>query len=45
MTFIKNQLRYLLAGFVFWSDSGHYNVIGNENGAEFMTCPEIVTLE
>jgi beta-mannanase len=33
-----------LAGFVFWSDSGHYNVIGNENGAEFMACPKIVTL-
>jgi mannan endo-1,4-beta-mannosidase len=34
-----------LAGFVFWSDSGHYNVIGNENGAEFMACPKIVTLD
>jgi len=34
-----------LAGFVFWSDSGHYNVIGNENGAEFMACPGIITLE
>jgi len=34
-----------LAGFVFWSDSGHYNVIGNRNGAELMACPRIVTLE
>ena len=33
-----------LAGFVFWSDNGHYNVIGNENGPELMACPEIITL-
>jgi len=34
-----------LAGFVFWSDSGHYNIIGNQNGPEFMADPRIVTLE
>ena len=34
-----------LAGFVFWSDSGFYNVIGNDNGPELMAHPEIVTLE
>ncbi|MFC2124765.1 glycoside hydrolase family 26 protein [Bacteroidota bacterium] len=34
-----------LAGFVFWSDAGHYNIIGNLNGPEFMTDPRIVTLE
>lgn len=34
-----------LAGFVFWSDSGHYNVVGNENGAELMASPRIVTLK
>ncbi len=34
-----------LAGFVFWSDSGHYNVIGNKNGARFMASPGIITLE
>jgi hypothetical protein len=34
-----------LAGFVFWSDDGHYNVIGNKNGAELMSHPKIVTLE
>ncbi len=34
-----------LAGFVFWSDNGHYNVIGNENGPELMRCPKIITLE
>ena len=34
-----------LAGFVFWSDDGHYNVIGNDNGPELMACPEIITLE
>ena len=33
-----------LAGFVFWSDDGHYNVIGNNNGAELMVHPKIVTL-
>jgi mannan endo-1,4-beta-mannosidase len=34
-----------LAGFVFWSDDGHYNVIGNQNGPELMASPKIVTLE
>jgi hypothetical protein len=34
-----------LAGFVFWSDNGHYNVIGNKNGAELMAHPGIITLE
>jgi hypothetical protein len=34
-----------LAGFVFWSDDGHYNVIGNNNGPELMAHPRIVTLE
>jgi len=34
-----------LAGFVFWSDNGHYNVIGNNSGPELMACPKIVTLE
>jgi mannan endo-1,4-beta-mannosidase len=34
-----------MAGFVFWSDSGHYNVVGNENGRELMGRAEIVTLE
>ncbi len=34
-----------LAGFVFWSDEGHYNVVGSLNGREFMAHPQIVTLE
>lgn len=34
-----------LAGFVFWSDSGFYNVVGNRNGAELMASPKIITLE
>ena len=34
-----------LAGFVFWSDAGFYNVVGNLNGPEFMADPKIVTLE
>lgn len=34
-----------LAGFVFWSDRGHYNIIGNLNGPEFMADPKIITLE
>jgi len=34
-----------LAGFVFWSDAGFYNVLGNENGPELMTHPKIITLE
>jgi len=34
-----------LAGFVFWSDSGFYNVVGNNNGPQLMARPEIVTLE
>ena len=33
-----------LAGFVFWSDEGFYNVVGNRNGREFVTDPKIVTL-
>jgi hypothetical protein len=33
-----------LAGFVFWSDAGFYNVVGNLNGRELMTHPRIVTL-
>jgi mannan endo-1,4-beta-mannosidase len=34
-----------LAGFVFWSDAGFYNVIGNHNGPELMNHPAIVTLQ
>ncbi len=34
-----------LAGFVFWSDEGFYNVVGNQNGAELMACPKIITLK
>jgi len=34
-----------LAGFVFWSDDGHYNVIGNNNGRELMASDKIVTLK
>jgi len=34
-----------LAGFVFWSDEGFYNIIGNLNGPEFMADPRIVTME
>ncbi|MFC2124766.1 glycoside hydrolase family 26 protein [Bacteroidota bacterium] len=34
-----------LAGFVFWSDRGHYNIIGNLNGPEFMADPKIITTE
>jgi hypothetical protein len=33
-----------LAGFVFWSDSGFYNVVGNLNGPELMARPEIIVL-
>jgi mannan endo-1,4-beta-mannosidase len=33
-----------LAGFVFWSDDGFYNVVGNLNGPEFMAHPKIITL-
>jgi len=33
-----------LAGFVFWSDEGFYNVVGNRNGRELMTHPRIATL-
>ena len=33
-----------LAGFVFWSDEGFYNVVGNLKGRELMTHPNIVTL-
>jgi hypothetical protein len=34
-----------LAGFVFWSDEGFYNVIGNRNGRELMTHRGVVTAE
>ncbi len=34
-----------MAGFVFWSDDGHYNVVGNDNGRELMNNPKIVTLK
>ncbi len=34
-----------LAGFVFWSDSGYYNIIGNNNGPELMASSRTVTLE
>ena len=34
-----------LAGFVFWSDDGFYNVVGNVNGAELMANPKIITLK
>ncbi|MEQ8531943.1 MAG: glycosyl hydrolase [Imperialibacter sp.] len=34
-----------LAGFVFWSDTGFYNVTGNLHGAELMNSPKIVTLK
>jgi hypothetical protein len=34
-----------LAGFVFWSDDGYFNVIGNLNGGEFMADPKIVSLK
>lgn len=34
-----------LAGFVFWSDEGYYNVLGNRNGAELMASPKIITLK
>jgi mannan endo-1,4-beta-mannosidase len=34
-----------LAGFVFWSDEGFYNVVGNLNGREFMADSKIVTLD
>ncbi|HOW63867.1 MAG TPA: glycosyl hydrolase [Candidatus Paceibacterota bacterium] len=33
-----------LAGFVFWSDEGFYNAVGNLNGREFMAHPKIVAL-
>ena len=34
-----------LAGFVFRSDSGFYNVVGNLNGPELMAHPKIITLQ
>ncbi|MBI1176853.1 hypothetical protein GC207_05385 [bacterium] len=34
-----------LAGFVFWSDAGYYNVVGNLKGRELMTDAKIVTLK
>jgi len=34
-----------LAGFVFWSDNGRFNVVGNDNGPELMAHPKIVALE
>ena len=33
-----------LVGFNFWSDEGHYNVVGNRNGKELMADPRIITL-
>jgi len=33
-----------LAGFVFWSDAGYFNVVGNLNGRELMTHPKTITL-
>jgi len=33
-----------LAGFVFWSDDGHYNVVNNLNGRDLMAHPKIITL-
>ena len=33
-----------LAGFVFWSDEGFYNVVGNRHAREFMGHPKIVAL-
>ncbi|MCU0871785.1 MAG: hypothetical protein MUE50_05525 [Pirellulaceae bacterium] len=33
-----------LAGFVFWSDSGYYNIIGNNNGPELMASPKTIIL-
>ena len=33
-----------LAGFVFWSDAGFFNVVGNLNGRELMAHPKIITL-
>ncbi|MGI6301952.1 MAG: glycoside hydrolase family 26 protein [Verrucomicrobiota bacterium] len=32
-----------LAGFVFWSDSGHYNVVGNDNGGALMRSDRVIT--
>ena len=32
-----------LAGFVFWSDSGHYNVVGNDNGGALMRSDGVMT--
>lgn len=32
-----------LAGFVFWSDEGFYNVVGNLNGKELMDNPQVKT--
>ncbi len=34
-----------LAGFVFWSDEGFYNVVGNLHGRELMAHSKIVALE
>lgn len=34
-----------LAGFVFWSDEGFYNVVGNDNSAELMSSNKIITLK
>jgi hypothetical protein len=34
-----------LAGFVFWSDSGYYNILGNHNGPELMASPKTIVLE
>lgn len=34
-----------MAGFVFWSDAGFYNVVGNNNGPELMASPKTIVLE
>ncbi len=34
-----------LAGFVFWSDSGFYNILGNQNGPQLMASPKTIVLE
>lgn len=34
-----------LAGFVFWSDEGFYNVVGNLNGKELMESPQVEIID
>ncbi|HRY50395.1 MAG TPA: hypothetical protein P5186_20270 [Candidatus Paceibacterota bacterium] len=33
-----------LAGFNFWSDEGHYNVVGNRNTKKLIADPRIIAL-